>query len=231
VKLSASQRVQHKEFGLGTIVEIDAQYAVIEFDEHGRKTFQTSFVSSQLGSEDAPPIPSQGRLPFDSRAKTRPREGPTAGQPAGVLKGAQGCFVLLGLMCLTWLFVPISCRDTIGKIWFGSEYQYPSGGPSETFTINGEQATVTDIYVTGFSEWNCGTVKFGFLEIPGLLLTDRQLVRIYYDRAGGLVSINDTGNRTLIDNMRGRECLFNWKTNRRELLTQEEYLRYEREEK
>ena len=53
MKLSVSQRVQHEKYGLGVISETDAEYTVIEFDEHGRKKFLTSLVSLQ--SSDEPP--------------------------------------------------------------------------------------------------------------------------------------------------------------------------------
>ncbi len=53
MKLSVSQRVQHEKYGLGVISEADAEYTVIEFDEHGRKKFLTRLVSLQ--SSDEPP--------------------------------------------------------------------------------------------------------------------------------------------------------------------------------
>ena len=53
MKLSVSQRVQHEKYGLGVISEADAEYTVIEFDEHGRKKFLTRIVSLQ--SSDEPP--------------------------------------------------------------------------------------------------------------------------------------------------------------------------------
>ena len=53
MKLSVSQRVLHEKYGLGVISEADAEYTVIEFDEHGRKKFLTRLVSLQ--SSDEPP--------------------------------------------------------------------------------------------------------------------------------------------------------------------------------
>ena len=53
MKLTVAQRVQHEKYGLGVISEADAEYTVIEFDEHGRKKFLTSLVSLQ--SSDEPP--------------------------------------------------------------------------------------------------------------------------------------------------------------------------------
>ena len=54
MKLSVSQRVQHEKYGLGVISEADAEYTVIEFDEHGRKKFLTRLVSLQ-NSDEPPP--------------------------------------------------------------------------------------------------------------------------------------------------------------------------------
>jgi len=53
MKLTVSQRVQHEKYGLGVISEADAEYTVIEFDEHGQKKFLTRLVSLQ--SSDEPP--------------------------------------------------------------------------------------------------------------------------------------------------------------------------------
>jgi hypothetical protein len=53
MKLSVSARVQHEKYGLGVISEADAEYTVIEFDEHGRKKFLTRLVALQ--SSDEPP--------------------------------------------------------------------------------------------------------------------------------------------------------------------------------
>jgi hypothetical protein len=52
--LSASQRVTHDKYGLGVVSEVDAEYTVIEFDEHGRKKFLTRLVTLQP-SEEPPP--------------------------------------------------------------------------------------------------------------------------------------------------------------------------------
>lgn len=54
MKLSVSQRVLHEKYGLGVISEADAEYTVIEFDEHGSKKFLTRLVSLQPSDEPAP---------------------------------------------------------------------------------------------------------------------------------------------------------------------------------
>lgn len=54
MKLSVSQRVQHEKYGHGVISEADAEYVVIEFDEHGRKKFLTRIVALQPSDEPPP---------------------------------------------------------------------------------------------------------------------------------------------------------------------------------
>ena len=39
--------MQHEEYGLGVVSEVDAEYTMIEFDEHGSKKFLTRLVSLQ----------------------------------------------------------------------------------------------------------------------------------------------------------------------------------------
>jgi len=47
-------RVVQPTYGLGTLVEVNDQHTVIEFDEHGRRTFSTRLVTLQATSEPAP---------------------------------------------------------------------------------------------------------------------------------------------------------------------------------
>jgi hypothetical protein len=47
-------RVVQATYGLGTLVEINEHHTVIEFDEHGRRTFSTRLVVLQASSEPAP---------------------------------------------------------------------------------------------------------------------------------------------------------------------------------
>ncbi len=53
--MPVSQRVVHKQYGLGVIFEADRHYTTIDFDEHGRKKFVTRIV--KLDTSDAPPPP------------------------------------------------------------------------------------------------------------------------------------------------------------------------------
>ena len=68
--LSASQRVSHDKYGLGVVSESDAEYTVIEFDEHGRKKFLTRLVTLQP-SDEPPPKRRRAR----KKTTTAPRRG------------------------------------------------------------------------------------------------------------------------------------------------------------
>ncbi len=61
-------RVVQPTYGAGTIVEYNEHHAVIEFDEHGKKTFKTSLVVLQTTSEPAPAKTVRKRAP---RKKTK----------------------------------------------------------------------------------------------------------------------------------------------------------------
>ena len=47
-------RVVQATYGPGTLVEVNEHHTVIEFDEHGRRTFATRIVSLQSTNEPAP---------------------------------------------------------------------------------------------------------------------------------------------------------------------------------
>lgn len=47
-------RVVQPTYGTGTLVEVNEHHTVIEFDEHGRRTFSTRLVTLQSSSEPAP---------------------------------------------------------------------------------------------------------------------------------------------------------------------------------
>jgi hypothetical protein len=47
-------RVVQPTYGLGTLVEVNDQHTVIDFDEHGRRVFSTRLVTLQATSEPAP---------------------------------------------------------------------------------------------------------------------------------------------------------------------------------
>jgi hypothetical protein len=47
-------RVVQPTYGAGTLVEVNEHHTVIDFDEHGRRTFATRLVTLQATSEPAP---------------------------------------------------------------------------------------------------------------------------------------------------------------------------------
>jgi hypothetical protein len=54
MRFAAGKRVSQPSYGAGTIVSTDERYTVIEFDEHGRRTFVTSMVTLEPSSIPAP---------------------------------------------------------------------------------------------------------------------------------------------------------------------------------
>jgi preprotein translocase subunit YajC len=51
---SKGDRVVQATYGTGTLVEVNEHHTVIEFDEHGRRTFATRLVQLQSSNEPAP---------------------------------------------------------------------------------------------------------------------------------------------------------------------------------
>ena len=51
---SKGDRVTQPTYGAGTLVEVNEHHTVIDFDEHGRRTFATRLVSLQSTNEPAP---------------------------------------------------------------------------------------------------------------------------------------------------------------------------------
>ncbi len=47
-------RVVQPTYGPGTLVEVNEHHTVIEFDEHGKRTFSTRLVTLQSTNEPAP---------------------------------------------------------------------------------------------------------------------------------------------------------------------------------
>ena len=50
-------RVTQPQYGPGTITSVDERHTVIEFDDHGRRTFVTTMVSLDVTSTAAPVKP------------------------------------------------------------------------------------------------------------------------------------------------------------------------------
>ena len=51
---SKGDRVVQPTYGAGTLVEVNEHHTVIDFDEHGRRTFSTRLVTLQATNEPAP---------------------------------------------------------------------------------------------------------------------------------------------------------------------------------
>lgn len=51
---SKGDRVVQPTYGPGTLVEVNEHHTVIDFDEHGRRTFVTRLVVLQATNEPAP---------------------------------------------------------------------------------------------------------------------------------------------------------------------------------
>ena len=63
------RRVTQPSYGTGTIVSTDERYTVIDFDDHGRRTFVTTMVTLEPSSTPAPErAGSSGRRRASSRA-------------------------------------------------------------------------------------------------------------------------------------------------------------------
>jgi hypothetical protein len=76
-------RVVQPTYGLGTLVEVNDQHTVIEFDEHGRRTFSTRLVTLQATSEPAPQ-----RAPR-KRASKKVKEAAEGGEEKPARKSAK----------------------------------------------------------------------------------------------------------------------------------------------
>ena len=58
---SKGDRVSQPTYGPGTLVEVNEHHTVIDFDEHGRRTFATKLVVLQTTNEPAPHKPAAKR--------------------------------------------------------------------------------------------------------------------------------------------------------------------------
>ena len=64
---SKGKRVSHHQYGNGTITSSDERYTVIEFDDHGKKTFLSDKV--ELTASDQP----EPNKPAKTRRKAAPK--------------------------------------------------------------------------------------------------------------------------------------------------------------
>ena len=54
-------RVMQSQYGSGTVTSSDERYTVIEFDQHGKRTFVTDMVTLGASTEPAPNKPEKTR--------------------------------------------------------------------------------------------------------------------------------------------------------------------------
>jgi hypothetical protein len=54
-------RVLQSQYGSGTVMTSDERYTVIEFDQHGKRTFITDMVALSASDEPAPNKPEKTR--------------------------------------------------------------------------------------------------------------------------------------------------------------------------
>jgi hypothetical protein len=66
---SKGDRVSQPTYGPGTLVEVNEHHTVIDFDEHGRRTFATRLVVLAATNEPAPhKAPAKKRAPKKKKA-------------------------------------------------------------------------------------------------------------------------------------------------------------------
>lgn len=66
---SKGDRVVQPTYGAGTILEYNEHHVVLEFDEHGKKTFSTRLVTLQTTNEPAPAKAARKRAPRKVKVK------------------------------------------------------------------------------------------------------------------------------------------------------------------
>jgi len=67
---SKGDRVVQATYGPGTLVEVNEHHTVIDFDEHGRRTFASRLVVLQATNEPAPNKPAKARAKKKKVEKT-----------------------------------------------------------------------------------------------------------------------------------------------------------------
>jgi hypothetical protein len=84
VKIYAKgDRVSQPQYGPGTIAEANSQHTVIEFDQHGTRTFVTSLVVLEATTEPAPmKTRAARRVKRPAKAAAAPSDGATATRKA-----------------------------------------------------------------------------------------------------------------------------------------------------
>jgi hypothetical protein len=74
---SKGSRVSQAQYGSGTVTSSDERYTVIEFDQHGKRTFVTEMVTLGASTEPAPNKPEKAK-----RRKAAPKAAKTVEKAA-----------------------------------------------------------------------------------------------------------------------------------------------------
>lgn len=72
-----NSRVSQANYGSGTVTSSDERYTVIEFDQHGKKTFLTDMVTLSKSDEPAPNRPVK-----EKRKKAAPKAAAAKAVPS-----------------------------------------------------------------------------------------------------------------------------------------------------
>ena len=73
VKLfTKGSRITQPNYGAGTVESSDERYTVIDFDNHGRRTFVSSLVALDKSDKPAPDKPVTARRKAPAKASTKP---------------------------------------------------------------------------------------------------------------------------------------------------------------
>jgi hypothetical protein len=71
---AAGARVRQPQYGAGTVTEANERHTVIDFDEHGIRTFVTMMVTLESTNEPAPP----SRKPAKAAARRSRKRTPAS---------------------------------------------------------------------------------------------------------------------------------------------------------
>ncbi len=71
---AVNDRIQHEDYGPGTITEIGVRHTTIEFDQAGKRKFMSSMVRLERSEVAAPPRSSGGGSKGKAGGKKRERK-------------------------------------------------------------------------------------------------------------------------------------------------------------
>jgi hypothetical protein len=77
---AAGDRVVQPQYGPGTVTSANERHTVIEFDNHGVRTFVTAMVTLEATSEPAPPRAKAARRRVPRKKTDAPTTKPAAAE-------------------------------------------------------------------------------------------------------------------------------------------------------